>query len=81
MVTVKIKENSKQAKVVIELLKTFDFVDFVDSLSRTAPIKNNSKLMQDSEIGFKQLKQKKEGKLKFNTFLPNGKQNRSFANF
>jgi hypothetical protein len=73
MVTVKIKENSKQAKVVIEMLKTFDFVDFVDGLSRPAPIKNNSKLMQDIETGFKQLKQKKEGKLKFNKLVLNGK--------
>ena len=28
MITVNIKENSKQAKIVIEMLKTFDFVDF-----------------------------------------------------
>lgn len=28
MVTVKIKENSKQSKAVIEMLKTFDFVKF-----------------------------------------------------
>ena len=28
MVTITIKETSKQAKAVIEMLKTFDFVDF-----------------------------------------------------
>lgn len=30
MVTVKINENSRQAKLVIEMLKTFDFVKIVN---------------------------------------------------
>lgn len=30
MVTVKIKENSKQAKAVVEMLRTFSFVEVVD---------------------------------------------------
>ncbi|HAH54341.1 MAG TPA: hypothetical protein DCM02_03410 [Flavobacterium sp.] len=72
MVTVKIKENSKQSKAIIEMLKTFDFVDFIEVLSQPTPIKNNSKLMQDIETGLNQLKQKKEGKLKFNKLVING---------
>ena len=34
MVTLRVKENSKQAKAFIELVKTFDFVDFVEPKSR-----------------------------------------------
>ena len=30
MVTLRVKENSKQAKAFLELVKTFDFVDFVE---------------------------------------------------
>lgn len=30
MVTVKIKENSKQAKALLEMLKTFSFVEIVE---------------------------------------------------
>ena len=30
MVTIKVKENSKQAKAIIEMLKTFSFVEFVN---------------------------------------------------
>jgi hypothetical protein len=30
MVTVKIKENSKQAKAVVEMLRTFSFVEIVE---------------------------------------------------
>lgn len=30
MKTIVIKENSKQAKAIIEMLKTFDFVEFID---------------------------------------------------
>ncbi|WP_395052647.1 hypothetical protein [Flavobacterium sp.] len=33
MVTVKIKENSKQAKLFLDYIKTLSFVEFVDSNS------------------------------------------------
>lgn len=36
MKTIVIKENSKQAKAIIEMLKTFDFVEFIDGLGRPA---------------------------------------------
>jgi len=74
MVTIRVKENSKQAKLMIEMLKTFDFVEFVDEDLNFPSSKNkNSKLMQDIEIGLNQLKQKKEGKLKFKELILNGK--------
>lgn len=34
MVTVRIKENSKQAKALIEMLKTFPFVEFKEEPDR-----------------------------------------------
>ncbi len=73
MVTIRVKENSKQAKLLVEMLKTFDFVEFVDGLNRPTATGKNSKLMQDIETGLKQLKQKNEGKLKFKKFALNGK--------
>ena len=74
MVTIRVKENSKQAKLMIEMLKTFDFVEFIDKDLNFPSSKNkNSKLMQDIEIGLNQLKQKKEGKLKFKELILNGK--------
>jgi hypothetical protein len=73
MVTIRVKENSKQAKLLVEMLKTFDFVEFIDGLNRPTSINKNSKLMQDIETGLKQLKQKKEGKLKFKKLVLDGK--------
>lgn len=73
MVTIRVKENSKQAKLLVEMLKTFDFVEFIDGLNRPTSINRNSKLMQDIETGLKQLKQKNEGKLKFKKLVLNGK--------
>lgn len=43
MVTVKIKENSKQSKAIIEMLKTFDFVEFQED-------KKSSSLKTKNEI-------------------------------
>lgn len=34
MVTIRIKENSKQAKALIEMLKTFPFVEFKEEPDR-----------------------------------------------
>lgn len=72
MVTIRVKENSKQAKLVVEMLKTFDFVEFIDGLNKPTVLNENSKLMQDIETGLNQLKQKKEGKLKFKKLVLNG---------
>ena len=40
MKTIVIKENSKQAKAIIEMLKTFDFVEFIDGLEKPTLSKN-----------------------------------------
>ena len=51
MVTIRLKENSKQAKAVIEMLKTFDFVEFVHSLGKpTVSQKNELTLKQRTLI-------------------------------
>lgn len=60
MITVKIKENSKQAKAIIEFLKTCDFVEFLENPTVKTIKKTNSdkldKLIKNAE------KQIKEGK-------------------
>lgn len=46
MVTIKIRENSKQSKAVIEMLKTFEFVDFQeDKPTNSLNKKNEIKLL------------------------------------
>ena len=68
MVAIKIKGTTKQAKAVIEMLKTFSFVEFESaSLKRPTVLVKKNKLMQDVETSLKQLKLKNQGKLKFNT--------------
>jgi hypothetical protein len=44
MVTIKIKENSKQAKAVLEMLKTFAFVEIV-----TNPIQETKSSLSSKE--------------------------------
>ncbi|RAV27579.1 hypothetical protein [Sinomicrobium soli] len=39
MVTVRIKENSKQARAFIELIKTFSFVEFIESPEKSEDAK------------------------------------------
>ena len=53
MVTIKVKENSKQAKAIIEMLKTFSFVEFVDD-------SKNEKSPYDPKFVAKILKAQKE---------------------
>lgn len=57
MITIKIKENSKQAKAVIELLKTYSFVEIVPTkvLAKSKQTQLD-RLIKNSE------KQIKEGK-------------------
>ncbi|QBN18555.1 hypothetical protein [Flavobacterium nackdongense] len=61
MVIVKIKENSKQAKLLLEYIKGFSFVEFVNSENEKD--KNNT-LLADIEKGLREVKQIREGKLK-----------------
>jgi hypothetical protein len=66
MVTVKIKENSKQAKIVLEMLKTFSFVEVVptetNTQKKTAFSKKSvtPKVLLDLDLAFKQLEKTKQ---------------------
>jgi hypothetical protein len=42
MVTMTIKGNSKQAKALIEMLKTFDFVEVINAKSSRTPAKSKT---------------------------------------
>jgi hypothetical protein len=61
MVTITIKENSKQAKAVIEMLKTFDFVEIKES-KISKPINTKAKSKSAIEIS---LEEEKKGKINF----------------
>ena len=61
MVTITIKENSKQAKAVIEMLKTFDFVEIKKS-KMVKPINKKAKSKSAIEIS---LEEEKKGKINF----------------
>ena len=61
MVTITIKENCKQAKAVIEMLKAFDFVEFKDP-GFGKP--NEIKIKQKSALEIS-LEEEKKGKINF----------------
>lgn len=61
MITITIKENSKQAKAVIEMLKTFDFVEIMKPKLGT-PKNNKAKSKSAIEIS---LEEEKKGKINF----------------
>jgi len=63
MVTVKINENSKQAKHLLEFIKGFSFVEFVDIEGNKSPAKEE-KFLADIEKGLREVKQIRDGKLK-----------------
>ena len=48
MVLVKIKQNSKQSKAVLEMLKTFSFVEVIDTMPKNAT--------SDEQVYLKRLK-------------------------
>ncbi len=61
MVTIKIKENSKQAKAVIEMLKTFSFVEIQNTKASESTI---TKAKPKSTIDIS-LDEEKKGKINF----------------
>ncbi|WP_396173518.1 hypothetical protein [Flavobacterium sp.] len=63
MVTVKIKDNSKQAKLLLEYIKGFSFVEFVTDRSTKSSLKQE-KFLTDIENGLREIKQIREGKVK-----------------
>lgn len=62
MVTIKIRENSKQAKLFLEYVKSLSFVEFLEDSSKTT--KKKDKLLNDIENGLKEVKNIREGKSK-----------------
>ena len=57
--TITIKENSKQAKVVIEMLKTFDFVEIKESKT-SKPMNTKAKSKSAIEISLEEGKKENE---------------------
>jgi len=61
MVTLRVKENSKQAKAFLELVKTFDFVNFVDTgLNKSTPTNKVVETSYNPEFVAKILKAKNQ---------------------
>lgn len=63
MVTVKIKENSKQAKLLLEYMKSLSFVEFIDSNKATSPKSKKELFLDDIEKSLREVKMIREGKL------------------
>lgn len=63
MVTVKIKDKSKQAQLLLEYIKGFSFVEFVANEGNKSSSKEE-KFLADIENGLREVKQIREGKLK-----------------
>ena len=62
MVTIRIKENSKMAKSLLEYIKGFSFVEFVDSSSNESSKKKSDKLLIAIEESLQEVKNIREGK-------------------
>lgn len=62
MVTIKIKENSKQAKIFLEYIKSLSFVEIVSDTKKNSD--KNSALLSDIEAGLLEVKSIREGKQK-----------------
>lgn len=62
MVTIKIRENSQQAKLFLEYVKSLSFVEFVDTIENTS--KKRKKMLTDIENGLKEVKNIRDGKSK-----------------
>jgi hypothetical protein len=64
MVTVKIKDNSKQAQHLLEYIKGFSFVEFVEQDSKKKATKKEALFLADIKKGLFEVQQIREGKLK-----------------
>lgn len=62
MVTFKIKENSRQAKLFLEYIKTLSFVEILSSSEKSS--QKEKALLADIENGLKEVKEIREGKIK-----------------
>ncbi len=62
MVTFKIKENSRQARLFLEYIKTLSFVEILPTSEVSS--KKEKALLADIENGLKEVKDIREGKIK-----------------
>ena len=62
MVTIKIKQNSKQAKLFLDYVKTLSFVEVIETTESCA--ENKESLLTDIEKGLTEVKKIREGKIK-----------------
>lgn len=62
MVTVRIKENSRQAKLLLEYIKTLSFVEILSTNEKVS--KKEQALLSDIEAGLKEVKDIRDGKVK-----------------
>lgn len=62
MVTFKIKENSRQAKIFLEYIKTLSFVEILSSSEKSS--KKEKALLSEIEKGLKEVKDIRDGKVK-----------------
>jgi hypothetical protein len=62
MVTVKIDENSEQARLFLEYIKSLSFVEVVTTIEKSSNKKKA--LLSDIEIGLQEIKSIREGKIK-----------------
>lgn len=62
MVTVRIKENSRQAKLLLEYIKTLSFVEILSTNEKVS--KKKQALLSDIEAGLKEVKDIRDGKVK-----------------
>ena len=62
MVTFKIKENSRQARIFLEYIKTLSFVEILST--NDVSTKKETALLADIEKGLSEVKDIREGKIK-----------------
>ena len=62
MVTIKIKQNSKQAKLFLDYVKTLSFVEVIETTESC--LENKESLLSDIENGLREVKKIREGKIK-----------------
>lgn len=62
MVTIKIRENSQQAKLFLEYVKSLSFVQFIDTVESNSS--KTKKMLSDIEKGLEEVKNIRTGKSK-----------------
>jgi hypothetical protein len=63
IVTIRIKDNSNEAKLLLEYIKGFKFVEFIETEIDNSSSKKEAKFLADIEKGFSEVQQIRAGKL------------------